>query len=121
MTRFSRRRLLAIFSGAVVAAASLPAQTRQTTSPPSVVSNPPRDFGPDAATTYFNDPDVLTIDPAFDGLVQPNAAIKRLWMGALWAEGPAWNSQGQYLLWSDIPTNRQFRWLEDDGRVTSVP
>ena len=41
-----------------------------------------------------------------------------LWTGALWAEGPAWNSQGRYLLWSDIPNNRQMRWLEDDGRVT---
>ena len=119
MARISRRGLLATFGGAVVAGVSLPAQTRQPVSPPSVVSNPPRDFGPDAApTTYFNDPDVLTVDPDFNALVQANAAIKRLWIGALWAEGPAWNSQGRYLLWSDIPTNRQFRWLEDDGRVT---
>src|SRR3954463_6310238 len=88
-------------------------------SAPTVISNPPRDFGPDAApTTYFADPDVLTVDPAFDGLIQANTSIKRLWSGALWAEGPAWNSQGRYLLWSDIPNNRQLRWLEDDGRVT---
>ena len=33
-------------------------------------------------------------------------------------EGPAWCSQGRYLVWSDIPNNRQLRWLEDDGRVT---
>src|SRR4029079_2717550 len=88
-------------------------------SAPTVISNPPRDFGPDAPpTTYFSDPDVLTIDPAFDNLIQANTSIKRLWTGALWAEGPAWNSQGRYLLWSDIPNNRQMRWLEDDGRVT---
>jgi gluconolactonase len=88
-------------------------------SAPTVISNPPRDFGPDAPpTTYFADPDVLTIDPAFDSLIQANTSIKRLWTGALWAEGPAWNSQGRYLLWSDIPNNRQMRWLEDDGRVT---
>ena len=61
---------------------------------------------------------MLTIDPAFDGLIQANTSIKRLWTGALWAEGPAWSSQGRYLLWSDIPNNRQLRWLEDDGRVT---
>jgi gluconolactonase len=36
----------------------------------------------------------------------------------LWSEGPAWSSQGRYLVWSDIPNNRQLRWLEDDGRVT---
>lgn len=37
---------------------------------------------------------------------------------ALWSEGPASNAQARYLVWSDIPTNRQLRWLEDDGRVT---
>ena len=26
--------------------------------------------------------------------------------------------QGRYLVWSDIPNNRQLRWLEDDDRVT---
>ena len=114
---FTRRELLATVGG-LAAAGTLAAQTQTTQNPPSVVSNPPRDFGPDATTTYFNDPDVLTVDPAFGGLVQANAAIKRLWIGAQWAEGPAWNSQGRYLLFSDIPTNRQFRWLEDDGRVS---
>src|SRR4030095_6677291 len=36
----------------------------------------------------------------------------------LWAEGCAWNAVGRYLLWSDIPNDRQLRWIEDDGRVT---
>jgi len=31
---------------------------------------------------------------------------------------PAWNAQGRYLVWSDIPNNRQMRWLEDDGHVS---
>jgi gluconolactonase len=87
--------------------------------PPSTVTTPPRDFGPDAPpTTYFTDPDIVVADPAFGNLVQPNAAITRLWTGALWAEGPAWCGVGRYLVFSDIPTNRQFRWLEDDGRMT---
>jgi gluconolactonase len=50
--------------------------------------------------------------------VQPNSAIIRLWTGALWSEGPAWNAEGRYLVWSDIPNNRQLRWLEDDGDVS---
>jgi gluconolactonase len=63
--------------------------------PPSTVTTPPRDFGPRGApTTYFTDPDVLTVDPSFDGLRQPNAPIQRLWTGALWSEGPAWNASG---------------------------
>ena len=61
---------------------------------------------------------MLTVDPAFGNLVQANSAIKRLWTGALWAEGPAWCGQGRYLVWSDIPNNRQLRWLEDDEQVT---
>ena len=76
--------------------------------PPSTVTTPPRDFSRSGApTTYFTDPDVLTVDPSFAGLLQPNAPIQRLWTGALWSEGPAWNAQGHYLVWSDIPNNRQ--------------
>jgi gluconolactonase len=121
----TRRRLLTTIGAVAGAAAAAPrgvfGQSTQgkPLSAPTVISNPPRDFGPDAPpTTYFADPDVLTIDPAFDGLIQANTSIKRLWTGALWAEGPAWNAQGRYLLWSDIPNNRQMRWLEDDGRVS---
>ncbi|MEP6915157.1 MAG: SMP-30/gluconolactonase/LRE family protein [Acidobacteriota bacterium] len=122
-SEISRRTLIrtigAAAGAAMVAPATLLGQQGRPGSAPTVISNPPRDFGPDAPpTTYFTDPDVLTVDPAFDGLVQANTSIKRLWTGALWTEGPAWNSQGRYLLWSDIPNNRQMRWLEDDGRVS---
>jgi gluconolactonase len=125
-TDLSRRRLLATI-GSAAAAAVVTTRTSRAQGPPqgpplsapTVVSNPPRDFGPNAPpTTYFTDPDVLTIDPAFDSLIQVNTSIKRLWTGALWTEGPAWNSQGKYLVWSDIPSNHQLRWLEDDGRVS---
>src|SRR5437899_7699245 len=101
-------------------AAALPALARaqQPQAPPSTVTKPPRDFGPNAPpTTYFTDPDVLTIDPEFNGLIQANSAIARIWTGALWAEGPAWSGQGRYLVWSDIPNNRQLRWIEDDEHV----
>jgi gluconolactonase len=122
----TRRRLLktigALAGAAAVGPRVLTAQGSQTSpqSAPTVISNPPRDFGPNAApTTYFNDPDVLTVDPAFNGLAQANASIQRIWTGALWTEGPAWNSQGRYLLWSDIPNNRQMRWMEEDGHVAA--
>ena len=76
-------------------------------------------FRPNGApNVYFWDPDVIAVDPSFNGLAQPNAPIQRLWTGALWAEGPAWNAQGRYLVFSDIPNNRQMRYIEDDGRVT---
>ena len=119
----SRRGLLKT-AGAVAGATALAplvasAQTIKQVGPPSTVTNPPRDFGPNAApTTYFSDPDILAVDPQFNALIQPNTSIKRLWTGALWAEGPAWNGVGRYLIWSDIPSNVQLRWLEDDGHVT---
>ena len=95
------------------------AQDMGPVAPPSTVTSPPRDFGPGGApTTYFWDPDVIAVDPAFNGLAQPNSAIQRLWTGGLWVEGPAWNSVGRFLVWSDIPNNRQLRWLEDDGHVS---
>ena len=77
-----------------------------------------RDYTPGAPPVSYPDPDVLPIDPAFNGLRVGNTTIQRLWTGGLWCEGPAWSSQGRYLVWSDIPNNRQMRWVEDDGRVS---
>src|SRR6267142_2010066 len=119
MSRRTMLRSVGAAVGAAVLAPRLAGAQTPPVGPPSTVTQPPRDFSPRGApTTYFTDPDVLTVEPAFNGLRQPNAPIQRLWTGALWAEGPAWNAQGRYLVWSDIPNNRQLRWLEDDGRVT---
>ena len=115
----SRRELMTTIGAAIGAATGAELLAQGPAAPPSTVTNPPRDFGPTAPpSVYFIDPDIVVVDPAFNGLIQPNAAITRLWTGALWTEGPAWCSQGRYLLFSDIPTNRQYRWLEDDGRVS---
>jgi len=70
--------------------------------------NPPR----------YPDPDVLVLDPRFAKYKLGNAPIERLWTGALWAEGPAWNGSGRYLVWSDIPNDRQYRQLDEDGHVS---
>ncbi len=115
----TRRELILSIGAAVGTAAGSDLIAQGPATPPSTVTNPPRDFGPNAPpSVYFLDPDIVVVDPAFNALVQPNAAIVRLWTGALWTEGPAWCSQGRYLLFSDIPTNRQYRWLDDDGRVS---
>jgi gluconolactonase len=115
----SRRTLMKTVGTTVAAAAGVDLLAQGPAAPPSTVTTPPRDFGPGAPpSVYFLDPDIVVVDPAFNALIQPNAAVTRLWTGALWAEGPAWCSQGRYLLFSDIPTNRQFRWLEEDGRVS---
>src|SRR5205814_29806 len=119
--RVSRRDLIPAGAAAgVIALAPRAARAQpKPAEPPSVITTPPRDFGPNAPpNVYFVDPDVLTVDPSFNGLRQVNAPIQRLWTGALWSEGPAWSGQGRYLVWSDIPNNRQMRWLEDNGRVS---
>lgn len=69
------------------------------------------------AITRYPDPSVVVLDQRFAKYKIGNAAIQRLWTGALWAEGCAWNGGGRYLVWSDIPNNRQMRWLDEDGHV----
>src|SRR5829696_10245700 len=114
----SRRTVIGAL-GAGIAAAGSGASLAQPVAPPTTITNPPRDFSRRGApTTYFTDPDILSVEPQFNGIAQPNSAIQRLWTGALWAEGPAWNSVGRYLVWSDIPNDIQCRWLAEDGHVS---
>ncbi|MBV9863377.1 MAG: SMP-30/gluconolactonase/LRE family protein [Alphaproteobacteria bacterium] len=104
--------------GARVALAQAPAPpAAQTGTPASTITTPPRDWTPGRPSIY-PDPDVIVIDPSFRALVPGNAPIQRLWTGAMWAEGPAWSSQGQYLVFSDVTGNTQYRYIWDDGRVT---
>jgi gluconolactonase len=68
--------------------------------------------------TRYPDPDIVSLDKRFDRYKLGNTPIQRLHTGTLWAEGPAWNGVGRYLVWSDIPNDRQMRWVEDDGHVS---
>lgn len=67
----------------------------------------------------YPDPDVIALDPRFNRYKIGNAPIQRPYTGSLWAEGPAWSGVGRYLVWSDIPNDRQLRWLEEDGHVSA--
>jgi gluconolactonase len=71
-----------------------------------------------ASPTRYPDPSIVVLDPRFEPYKIGNTAVQRLWTGALWAEGCAWNHAGRYLVWSDIPNNRQLRRLEEDGHVS---
>ena len=59
-----------------------------------------------------------TIDPRFNALFNGNARLDLLYTGCKWAEGPAYFGGGRYLVWSDIPNNRQMRYDETDGSVS---
>jgi gluconolactonase len=65
----------------------------------------------------YPDPDIVVLDPRFKYKIG-NTPIQRLRTGMLWAEGPAWNAVGRYLVWSDIPNNAQMRYLEEDNHVS---
>lgn len=77
-----------------------------------------RDFSSDSAPIRYPDKDILVLDKRFAKYRIGNTPIQRLHTGTLWAEGPAWNGVGNYLVWSDIPNNIQKRWLGDDGHVS---
>ena len=96
------------FLGSALAAASLshPAAAQQA-----------RDWSGNNPIRY-PDPSIVVLDPRFAKLKTNNAAVERVATGFRWAEGPAWNGEGRYLVWSDIPNNRQMRWLEEDGHVS---
>src|SRR6266496_4567298 len=76
-----------------------------------------RNFGPSIEPQRYPDPDIIALDKRFKYKLG-NTPIQRLYTGALWAEGCAWNGASRYLVWSDIPNNRQLRWLEEDGHVS---
>jgi len=107
-----RRAFLALAAGASIAASR--EQGAQVSPAPT-----PRDWSGEAPIRY-PDPDVVALDPRFNRYIVGNTTIRRHHIGTLWAEGPAWNGVGRYLLWSDIPNNVQLRWLEDDGHVSVV-
>jgi gluconolactonase len=77
-----------------------------------------RNFTPGAEPTRYPDPDIIALDKRFNKYKLGNTPIQRLHTGTMWAEGPAWNAVGRYLLWSDIPNDVNLRWLEEDGHVS---
>src|SRR3954467_11162835 len=99
--------------------------------PATVVSNPPRIWGEGAPPNIFPDPDILVVDPAFGRLRMGQAVIKRVATGYQWAaglgrgaagylgeEGPAWSAEGQYVVFSDVKGDVQYRYSGEAGEVT---
>ena len=52
-------------------------------------------------------------------LVDANAQVEKLATGFTFTEGPVWNKEGRFLLFSDMPADIRRRWSEADG-VTEV-
>jgi gluconolactonase len=117
---FDRRRFLAAALPAMAAGtvfAQAPQRGAQGPAPPVSPEPTVRDWSGNAPLRY-PDPDIVALDNRFRRYIIGNTPLRRLHTGTMWAEGPAWNGPGRFLVWSDIPNNLQHRWIEDDARVT---
>ncbi len=58
---------------------------------------------------------ITSLNPRFDQLVPRDAKLEKIADGFTWVEGPVWNKQGGYLLFSDIPANSIYKWKPGEG------
>jgi gluconolactonase len=111
----TRRGMIA--AAAVAAPGLAMAQTRPQFGPESSVLNG-RTFGEGAPPNTYPDPDILILDPSANDLFLGHSSIKRVKTGFEWAEGPAWSSMGQYVVFSDVSKDIQYRYIWETGEVT---
>ncbi len=52
---------------------------------------------------------------ALDALIRRDAKVEKIADGFTWSEGPVWVRGGGYLLFSDVPENKMYRWSASDG------
>jgi len=83
----------------------------------ALIPSDPLPLGPLPGSRY-PDPHIEAIDrKRFKGS-PGTGAVERVATGFRWAEGPAWFRAGNYLVFSDIPNNRQMRLLADDNHLS---
>lgn len=66
--------------------------------------------------------EILRLDARAGEVLAPDATIEVLASGLDWSEGPVWipkddrqHHGGGYVIFSDVPRNRAYRWKEGDG------
>jgi len=67
------------------------------------------------ADTYPTTGSIERLSEDINRLIAPDTKLEVLAEGYEWSEGPVWVSQGDYLLFSDIPQNSIFKWKEGEG------
>jgi gluconolactonase len=110
-----RSFLAAALGGATLLSAATALKAAQPAVSPAAT---PRDWSNQEPVRY-PDPDVVALDDRFRRYMVFQSVIRRHYVGTLWAEGPAWNGVGRYLVWSDVAGNAQMRWIEEESRVTT--
>jgi gluconolactonase len=121
MENWTRRGFIAgsaALAPSLALAQNAPTANAQLGAAQTVISNPPRVWGPNAPPQMFPDPDILVIDPSFNRLRLGQSNIHRISTGYQWAEGPAWSAEGQYVVFSDVKGDVQYRYLWETGEIT---
>lgn len=103
----NRRTFLGAASAVAASSALAPAALGQT-----------QGFAVGPATIRYPETIWKVLDDRFRKYMIGNTPLIREWTGSLWAEGSAWNGTGRYVVFSDIPNNRQMRWDEVTGSVS---
>lgn len=62
--------------------------------------------------------DVTRLDPALDRIIASDARVEKVAGGFKFTEGPVWFNDGQFLVFSDIPENKIYRWDALTGKVS---
>jgi gluconolactonase len=70
---------------------------------------------PAAKPTKIEEAKIDRWDPAMDAIVPKDWKIEKLAEGFGWAEGPIWVKSGGYLLFTDVPGNKMWKWSEQGG------
>ena len=60
---------------------------------------------------------ILTNSPAIHGLVEEGSSVEQVATGFTFTEGPIWNKDGGYLLFSDMPGDVRRKWSPEEGVV----
>ena len=118
MSDLNRRLMLAGAAATVPVLAHAQAPKPLFGTPLSVITSPPRDFGPNAPPPSSPDPDIIRADPAFGGLLIGQETIRRVSTGYHFLEGPAWSSVGLYAVFSDVKNDTLYRYLWETGQVS---
>lgn len=74
---------------------------------------------PWAPSLRYPDSAIEILDPSFAKYRLFSASVERLATGFRWMEGPVWVGDGNYLLASDVASNKIVRWDEATGQATT--
>lgn len=77
-----------------------------------------KDSAATATITDAPNTSILILDPEGNSIIDSTAKVENLAGGFSWTEGPLYISDGDYLIFSDIPANKVMKWKEGEGITT---